>query len=101
MTLSPDSLRAIRKKHIPQRTCVGCRRVRPKREMVRVVRVAEGAEVDITGKKSGRGTYFCPNPACWEVGLKKKRLDYALRTQLTGEDRALLLEYVAKTVGPS
>ena len=81
-------------KHVPQRTCVVCRRIRPKRELVRVVRTPSGSiEVDVTGKKAGRGAYLCPVPSCWEAGLSKNRLNHALKVQTKSEDRQALLEY--------
>ena len=79
-------------KHIPQRTCVACRKARPKRELVRLVRVSDGSvEVDTTGKKAGRGAYLCGVPKCWEVGLKGDRLENVLRTKLTQENREQLI----------
>jgi len=81
-------------RHIPQRTCVACGEVRPQRELVRLVRVSGGGvEVDPTGRKMGRGAYLCPAPACWQAGLKKGRLEYVLRTALTGENRQQLIKY--------
>lgn len=75
-------------RRLPQRTCVACRQVKPKRELIRLVSRPEGgAEIDTTGKKAGRGAYLCPSLNCWELGLKKKRLDYALRTTLSQESR--------------
>jgi predicted RNA-binding protein YlxR (DUF448 family) len=82
-------------KHIPQRTCVSCRQVKAKRELIRLVRVADGTiEVDTSGKKAGRGAYLCPAPECWEDGLKRGRLEHALRTTLTRENREQLIKYV-------
>ena len=79
-------------KRIPQRTCVACRQVRLKRELVRLVSVAgEMVEIDTTGKKTGRGAYLCPALDCWETGLKSGRLEYALRTSLTRENREQLI----------
>jgi predicted RNA-binding protein YlxR (DUF448 family) len=79
-------------KHIPQRSCVGCGQVRPKRELVRLVKVAGGGvEVDPSGKKSGRGAYLCPAVECWQAGLGKGRLDYVLRTRLSEENRERLM----------
>ncbi len=79
-------------KRIPQRTCVACRQVRLKRELVRLVSVAgEMVEIDTTGKKTGRGAYLCPALDCWETGLKSGRLEYALRTSLTQENREQLI----------
>jgi predicted RNA-binding protein YlxR (DUF448 family) len=81
-------------RHIPQRTCVGCRETSAKRQFVRVVRTPAGnVEVDATGKKSGRGAYLCPRPECWEEALRKDRLARALRTTLSQPDRVMLREY--------
>ena len=83
-----------RARRIPQRTCVGCRRISPKRALVRIVRLpAGGVEVDHTGKKSGRGAYLCPDLPCWEAALAKRGLDRALKVALSPEERACLLEY--------
>jgi len=83
-----------RARHIPQRTCVSCRRISPKRALVRIVRLpAGGVEVDPTGKRSGRGAYLCPDEACWEAALEKRGLDRALEVALSLEERARLLEY--------
>jgi predicted RNA-binding protein YlxR (DUF448 family) len=78
---------------LPQRTCIGCRSTSGKREFVRIVRTAEGVEVDLTGKKQGRGAYLCPNPECWETALKKGRVELALKTKLTPDDRLRLNEF--------
>ncbi len=81
-------------KHIPQRTCVACRRVRPKLELVRLVLISDGnIEVDASGKKAGRGAYLCQSPQCWQTGLKGGRLEYALRTTLTPDNREQLIRY--------
>ena len=81
-------------KHVPQRTCIGCREKRPKREMVRIVRTPDrGVEIDETGKKSGRGAYLCRRQECWEIALNKDRLGHALKTSLTDEERATFEEF--------
>jgi predicted RNA-binding protein YlxR (DUF448 family) len=81
-------------KHIPQRTCIACGRVRPKRELVRLVRVSGGGvEVDPSGKRAGRGAYLCPAAGCWEAGLKKGRLEHTLRTALSQDNREQLIKY--------
>jgi hypothetical protein len=83
-------------KHIPQRTCVACRIVRPKRELVRIVRTPEGnVAVDETGKRNGRGAYLCSRYACWEKALTTGLLNQALRTNLTADVKAQLTEYAA------
>lgn len=77
-----------RKRKVPMRTCVGCQTVRPKRELVRIVRTADlRIEVDPTGKKSGRGAYVCPQWDCLERALKKDRLFHALVRGLEEERR--------------
>ena len=81
-----------RTRHIPERTCVGCREVATKRQFTRVVR-GERVEADPTGKKPGRGAYVCARRSCWEAALGKSRLERALRTKLSPEDRQRLLEY--------
>ena len=79
------------RKHIPQRTCVACRKVKAKRELIRLVRISNGnVEVDTSGKKAGRGAYLCPTLECWEIGLKTGRLEYTLRITLTQENREQL-----------
>lgn len=82
-----------RVKHVPQRTCVGCSEVLPKRQLVRVVRTATGVLVDRTGKVAGRGAYLHDRRACWERGLKGI-LAHALKAELTLEDRARLKDFM-------
>jgi len=80
--------------HVPQRTCVACGRTDAKRGLVRLVRVAGGGvEIDTTGRKNGRGAYLCATRACWESGLKKDRLEHALRTSLTPANKEQLMKY--------
>ena len=93
-----------RVKHIPQRTCVGCREVLPKRKMVRIVRTAEGVQVDSTSKLAGRGAYLHDRRECWERGLRGS-LAHALKTNLIADERARLEDFMntlpieAETVG--
>ncbi len=84
-----------RPKHIPQRTCIACRRTDTKRGLIRVVRDAEGRlTVDPTGRQNGRGAYLCHNPACWDAALKRRALERALRiTTMHPEDRVALADY--------
>lgn len=85
-----------RQKHIPQRTCIACRQVRPKRELIRVVRTPEGhIELDPTSKKSGRGAYVCARRSCWDIALKKGKLEHEFETKLSEQDRAALESYYA------
>ena len=75
-----------RVKHIPQRTCVGCRTVMAKRQLIRIVRTNEGVLVDRTGKLAGRGAYLHDRRTCWEAGLEGS-LAHALKVDLTAADR--------------
>lgn len=75
-------------KKVPLRTCLGCKGVRPKKELIRIVRTPEGnVVVDPTGKKSGRGTYTCPNTSCLELALKGASLEHALEINLSAETK--------------
>ena len=82
-----------RVKHVPQRTCVGCREILPKRKMIRLVRTAEGVQVDPTGKLAGRGAYLHDRRECWERALKGA-LAHALKTNLSVDDRTRLEEFM-------
>ena len=82
-----------RVKHVPQRTCVGCREVLPKRKMIRIVRTTGGVQVDPTGKLAGRGAYLHDRRECWERGLKGS-LVHALKTTLTSDERARLEDFM-------
>ena len=82
-----------KKKHVPQRTCVGCREVLPKRSLIRIVRLPEAVSIDQTGKKPGRGAYLHDRRSCWEHGLKGG-LAHALKTELTNLDREELLAFL-------
>ena len=82
------------RKHIPKRTCVGCRETKPKRELIRIVsKLDGGVEVDLSNRSPGRGAYLCPRQECWEIGLKKDRLGRALKKRLSLEDYQKLSEY--------
>ena len=82
-----------RVKHIPQRTCVGCRTVLPKRQLIRIVRSPEGVQVDSTGKLAGRGAYLHDRLSCWERGLKGA-LAHALKVELAHEERERLQAFM-------
>lgn len=85
---------ARKPKHIPQRTCVGCRTVLAKRTLIRVVRRAEGVVVDPSGKLAGRGAYLHNRKSCWEHGLRGG-LANALKTTITTEDRQRLENFMS------
>jgi len=90
------SKRPQRRKHVPQRTCVACRTVRPKRELARIVRTPEDVVmVDETSKRSGRGAYLCRQRDCWEKALSQRQLGRALKMTLSAETKADLWEYAS------
>ena len=72
---------------------MGCREVLPKRQMVRVVRTAEGVQVDPTGKLAGRGAYLHDRRECWVRGLRGA-LANALKAELSAEDRVRLENFI-------
>jgi len=81
-------------KHVPERTCIACRQVKAKRDLVRIVRTpAAGVQVDEGGKMAGRGAYLCRTKRCWEQGLKGNRLEQVLHAALSQEDRERLDNY--------
>jgi predicted RNA-binding protein YlxR (DUF448 family) len=84
-----------RAKHVPQRTCIACRRTDAKRGLIRLVRTPEGqVEVDPTGKRNGRGAYLCHEPACWDAAIKRRALERALRVDpLTPDNQRDLQAY--------
>ena len=89
--------RSVPAKRVPERTCIACRQVKAKRDLVRIVKPKdEGIVIDINGKKPGRGAYLCKTKECWENGLKGSRLEYVMRTTLTQQDLKKLEEYAEK-----
>jgi len=83
-----------RVKHVPQRTCVGCREVLPKRTMIRVVRTTEGVQIDPTSKLAGRGAYLHDRRECWERALKGA-LAHALKATLSVEERTTFEKFMS------
>jgi len=70
-------------KKVPMRMCVACREMKPKKELLRVVRTPEGAvEVDRTGRKNGRGAYLCGTVDCLNKAVKTRALERALQQKI-------------------
>ncbi len=71
-------------KKIPMRQCVGCREMKPKKELVRVVRAPDGGAItlDFRGKAPGRGAYVCPDPQCLKKAIRSKALERAFDTAI-------------------
>ncbi len=73
-------------KKVPLRMCVGCQEMKPKKELIRVVRTPQDTvEIDPTGKRSGRGAYICPRLECLQKAIKAKRLEKALQRSIAPE----------------
>lgn len=83
-----------RARHVPQRTCIGCRAEQAKRTFIRIVRTPEGrVVVDESGRANGRGAYLHANPRCWEKALKGSTMNYALKITPAPDDIAALRAY--------
>jgi predicted RNA-binding protein YlxR (DUF448 family) len=83
------ALKAVKK--IPQRTCIGCRKVGEKKDFIRIVRQDENnISLDFNGKKPGRGAYICKNVDCFELMKKHKSLGRALKAEIPSEIYDLL-----------
>lgn len=66
----------MKAKKIPMRMCLGCGEMKPKRELIRVVKSKEGdISLDLTGKKSGRGAYICKSVECFEKARKARKFE--------------------------
>ncbi len=66
----------MKTKRIPERICIGCQQVKPKNELIRIVKSPEGEiSIDKTGKKSGRGAYICPKEECLKLAEKSRRIE--------------------------
>jgi predicted RNA-binding protein YlxR (DUF448 family) len=78
-------------KKIPMRQCLGCREMKPKRELIRVVRSPEGTiSLDFRGKANGRGAYVCPDVGCLKKAIRARALERALDTTIPEEIYAQL-----------
>jgi predicted RNA-binding protein YlxR (DUF448 family) len=87
-------------KHVPERTCVACGKIQPKRNMVRLVRLTDNRiEVDLSGKKAGRGAYICRLVECWDSALKGNRVERALKTSLAQAGRDKLMQDLKELCG--
>lgn len=76
----------MQQRKIPLRKCMGCNEMKPKKELVRVVRSKEGEiSLDLTSRKPGRGAYVCPNSSCLSKARKARRIERALQCQIPEE----------------
>ncbi len=82
---------------VPLRICIGCQEQKSKKELVRIVRTPEGnIEMDLTGKKAGRGTYICPRLQCLDFAIKGKRIERNLKQAVSPTVVAELSEQLSK-----
>lgn len=73
----------MKPKKIPMRMCLGCNEMKPKKELIRVVKSPEGEiNLDFTGKKSGRGAYICRSVECFNKARKGRRLEKAFSCKI-------------------
>jgi len=81
----------MKPKKIPMRMCVGCREMKPKKELLRVVRSPEGEiSFDLTGRKPGRGAYVCHSSECLLRAIKQKQLERTFSAPISDEVRDAL-----------
>lgn len=74
----------LKKKKIPLRMCIGCQEMKPKKELLRIVKSAKEniVRIDLSGKVAGRGAYICKNINCFEKANKAKRIEKALEHEI-------------------
>lgn len=84
-------------KKITMRQCLGCREMKNKKEMLRVIRTPEGDVcLDATGRKNGRGAYICPSMECLKAAMKNKGIERSLNVSIPKEVYDLLAEEMKK-----
>ena len=85
----------MQQRKTPIRKCLGCNEMKPKKELVRVVRTPEGEiSVDLTGRKNGRGAYICRSKDCLKKARKQRSISKALNCEITDEVFEQLLEQI-------
>lgn len=86
----------MKTKKVPERMCTGCMEMKPKKDLIRIVRSKEGEiSLDLVGKKPGRGAYICKNIECLEKAVKTKRLEKNLEVKIDEEIYSKLREEIA------
>jgi len=82
---------------IPMRKCTGCGQMKPKREMIRVILTPDDKiELDLTGKKNGRGAYVCKDKECLLTAIKTKGIERSLKVKVPDEVAQALFEELEK-----
>ena len=73
-------------KKAPQRQCIGCREMKNKRDLIRILKGADDSiTIDATGRKNGRGAYLCPSMECFKRAVKGKGLERSFKTAIPKE----------------
>lgn len=76
----------MQQKKIPLRKCTGCGEMKPKKELVRVVKTPEDEVlIDLTGRLNGRGAYICPKSECLKIARKSRRIEKSFQMQIPDE----------------
>ena len=89
-------------KKIPMRQCIGCGEMKPKRELIRVVKPKEGEiSLDLTGKLPGRGAYLCKNAECLRMAQKSRRLERSFSCKVEPEVYEVMLRVLSEADGNS
>ena len=87
----------MQNKRVPMRMCTGCGEMKPKRELIRVVKNKEGElSLDLTGRKPGRGAYVCNNLECLKKARKARRIERTLSCRIPDEVYNQMEEELAK-----
>lgn len=82
-------------KKLPERKCIGCSEVKPKKDLVRIVKNKEGEIfIDLTGKANGRGAYICPSIDCLEKAVKSNRLSKSFEQEIDNDVYEKLKEVI-------
>lgn len=89
-------------KKIPMRMCIGCNEMKPKRELIRVVKPKEGdISLDMTGKAAGRGAYICKSAECLRLAQKSHRLEKSFSCKVAPEVYEVMLHVLSEADGNS
>ncbi len=87
-------------KKIPLRQCIGCREMKPKKDLIRVIRTPEDEIlIDATGRKNGRGAYICPTAECLKKAITGKGLERSFKMRIPKEVYDRLEEEMAQIDG--
>lgn len=86
-------------KKVPERMCIACGQMKPKKELLRIVRSEEGIFPDLTGKADGRGAYVCRTPECFDLLIKKRALNRAYKASIGEEVYKALKERLSELNG--